>query len=173
MHYLTEDFATWCVDWNVSEYDCLSVLLTSLLAVARVHQTNHWSSKGEPFYGDHLLFERLYSETNDEVDSVAEKIVGLSNIKGVDVVKQSQQIDTIISSLLSTLPYDVPACDNLINVSLDFEKFLLKVIDLVIVSLKASRKLSLGIENMLGSLADKHESHVFLLSQRSLRGNST
>jgi DNA-binding ferritin-like protein len=51
--------------------------LSTLKALQAYYQHAHWISKGEPFYGDHLLFERLYGSVNEQIDSLAEKMVGL------------------------------------------------------------------------------------------------
>lgn len=35
----------------------------------------HWTSKGKNFYGEHLKFQRIYEETQEEVDSLSEKFI--------------------------------------------------------------------------------------------------
>lgn len=57
----------------------LSVLLklwSCLRASHHVYWTLHWQAKGQPFYGDHLLFERLYQARIEEIDGLAEIIAG-------------------------------------------------------------------------------------------------
>jgi DNA-binding ferritin-like protein len=52
-------------------------ILLQLLAILRAlqwsHQTAHWKVRGEPFYGDHLLFQKLYEAVGEEIDTLAEK----------------------------------------------------------------------------------------------------
>ena len=54
---------------------------TGLLARFRVlsmyYQQCHWAVRGG-HYGDHLLFERLYNETNEVIDEIAEKGIGVT-----------------------------------------------------------------------------------------------
>ena len=38
--------------------------------------TTHWQAKGENYYGNHLLFQRIYEGMQGEIDTLAEKIVG-------------------------------------------------------------------------------------------------
>lgn len=168
MSKTVDEFMTWCEVWQDTEYAALSVLVSALVAVARVHQVNHWQASGEPYYGDHLLFERLYNAVNEEIDVVAEKAVGFGSYKAVDATKQLAQAAKIIEQL-SNMNLGVPLTDDLVNSSLDVELFVLELIDVVKVTLKANKKLSLGIDNMLAGIADKHESHVYLLRRRSLR----
>ena len=41
------------------------------------YQNLHWLSRGDSFYGDHLLFQRLYEKLGDESDQIAERAIGL------------------------------------------------------------------------------------------------
>jgi len=53
--------------------------LQSLLALLRglhwLYYSAHWQAAGPNFYGQHLLFERLYGGLPDEFDTLAEKLV--------------------------------------------------------------------------------------------------
>lgn len=66
-------------------HKCLKVgalYIASLKALALIHQHSHWTAKGVTFYGDHLLFERLYNDTLELLDEAAEKFVGLLGDQG-------------------------------------------------------------------------------------------
>jgi DNA-binding ferritin-like protein len=56
--------------------EALLDLWACLRASHHVYWTLHWQSKGNQFYGDHLLFERLYSARIEEIDGLAEVIAG-------------------------------------------------------------------------------------------------
>ena len=47
-------------------------LLLQLLAILRAlhwsHWTLHWKVKGDPFYGDHLMYQRLYEAVVEEIN---------------------------------------------------------------------------------------------------------
>lgn len=55
--------------------------LQQLLADLQVHYTNlrgfHWNIKGKFFYALHELFEKMYDDTADKVDEVAERLLML------------------------------------------------------------------------------------------------
>src|ERR1700760_4998396 len=45
----------------------LGLLVAVLRAASVVHQSHHWQTRGTSFYGDHLLFEKLY---NDSLEAI-------------------------------------------------------------------------------------------------------
>ena len=53
----------------------LLVLLAGLRSAHLSHWTSHWQVKGQPYYGDHLLMDKLYNSLPEEIDTLAEKIV--------------------------------------------------------------------------------------------------
>lgn len=149
-----------CADWSNLEFCELSCLLSVTRALSQLHQTHHWQTSGNTFYGDHLLFERIYSDTSEEVDKIAERIVGLSSIDMVDVKIISSQITRILTQLFVDAE-DSAAC------SLNAEKIYVKFLSDVSDSLESQGLLTYGLDNLLADIADKHEEHIYLLSQRS------
>src|ERR1039457_192217 len=75
-----------------------ALYIASLRAIALVHQLNHWSSKGDTFYGDHLLFERIYKSALEDLDLSAEKFVG---IFGDKCLSYDLQADLLHRALLN------------------------------------------------------------------------
>ena len=145
-----------------SAYDfAFRSLLTYLRALYQLHQFMHWRTKGQPFYGDHLLFQRLYEKAGVELDSVAEKAIGLSN--DVDVI-DPQEHSAQTAELLKTFQL-TPAG------ALDAEKGFLALIKQVRGNL--GEGLTDGLDNMLQEIADTHEGHVYLLQQRVAGGEKT
>ena len=68
----------------------LSVLLSlwaDLRASHHLYWTLHWQAKGQPFYGDHLLFERLYQAKIEQIDGLAEIIAGHYGSDKLDPVR--------------------------------------------------------------------------------------
>lgn len=145
------------------KYAELVVILGALRSLAMVHQTHHWQSHGPNSYSDHLLFERLYTETSDEVDGMAEKIAGLSSIS---LLALSKHVITL-TGFLGALK-EGGTSDSLHRKSLDAEKLLVSLVETVMARLEAKGSLTRGLENLLGGIADKHEGHIFLLKTRSL-----
>lgn len=159
-------FPRMVAEWATrTSYPELSALLVHLRCVSMVHQTHHWQAKGDPFYGDHLLFERLYDGTVGEIDSIAERSVGLGTTANVDlqlVTTQLQQLAAI------AFPPDVqlPTPSSLIARSHRVEMGFLNSVAGAVESMKAQGTLTRGLDNLLAGIEDSHEGHVYLLKQR-------
>lgn len=137
-------------------------LLALLRAVYSLHQAHHWDSKGPTYYGDHLLFQRLYEGITPEIDAVAERAVGAGG--EVEYVSQSSVKTQILSNFEKQereAARTVSPADARVVASLEAEKTLLAFIDQVLAS-----GASQGTQNLLQGIADKHEGHVYLLQQR-------
>jgi DNA-binding ferritin-like protein len=156
-------------EWSGVHYGELSVLLVYLRYLQKVHQTHHWIAKGDPFYGDHQLFERLYNATSSDIDSLAEKAVGLGSERNVDLSLQLKQLEKLCSGAYG-MSQLIPQSTELFKRSLAAEKNFLKVLGTFFNSLREQGLLTPGLENLLGGIADIHESHVYLLKQRCSSG---
>ncbi len=134
-------------------------LLALLRAQAANYQDAHWEVGGPQFYGDHLLFERLYTSVQGEIDTLAEKMVGTFGPTSVEVSGLAQETALWISRWSG-------GEENLHRrawkTEQDFEKFL----PMVHQTFQAEGSLSLGWDDLLASMANAHEGHRYLLSQR-------
>lgn len=146
----------------------LTTVLSALRALSIVHQAHHWQASGDSFYGDHLLFSRLYDAVNIEVDAVAEKAVGLGSVELVDPVVITSTALQMIEQVCPQQPV-VPQPNDLANRSLSMESAFLILVDGVRSALQTSNELTNGLDNMLQDIADKHEGHVYLLKQRTAK----
>lgn len=140
--------------------------LTSVLAILRaaafLHQTHHWQTHGPQYYSDHILFERLYNDSQSFIDQVAERAVGSEGESTVEPVQQTTLIGTIVQ-MVST----GAAPGELVNTSLRVESLVLASINQAAEILKSQGKLSNGTDNLLQGAADLHETFVYLLQQRA------
>jgi DNA-binding ferritin-like protein len=154
-------------EWGNSPYPQLSVCLAYLKFLYNVHQTHHWISKGDSFYGDHLLFQRIYESTQEDIDSVAEKSIGLGATSSVDLVLQTKQLSKLVQGygMASTLPSPT----ELVKRSYLAEMTFLKVVAHLAEHMKECGILTRGLDNMLQGIEDKHEGHVYLLKQRMMK----
>ena len=152
--------------WGSVNYGPLAVVLAHLRFLAALHQFHHWTSKGSQSYGDHLLFERLYTETAEEVDDIAEKAIGLG---GPDVVELLPQLSTVcgLAKEFSMSAATVQSDAERARRSLQAEYSFLKVVDVVCEHLDRNGQLTTGLDNLLAAICDTHESHVYLLKQRA------
>jgi DNA-binding ferritin-like protein len=137
-----------------------SGLLALLRAAHLLHWTAHWQSSGESFYGDHLLFERLYTGLTEEIDTLGEKIVAMTGPEGVNPGDQIGYMQEHVAKWLLT-------SDDLVTRALDIERTLQKVISDLLLALRKGGTLSQGMENFLQGVADTHETNIYLLQQRS------
>lgn len=152
-------------EWSDIPYAELSIILVHLRHLAIMHQTNHWVCKGDSYYGDHQLFQRLYDVVIKEIDEVAEKVVGLGNESNVNMNLQVIQLNRLTQGvgMTSTIPQPNAYAIN----SLSAERTFIQVVEYLSNSLKERQMSSLGLENMLAAIADTHEKHVYLLKQRT------
>lgn len=141
----------------------LAGLLAVLQAASLIHKTHHWQTSGGHFYADHLLFDRLYTESQGFIDQVAERAVGSGSPGVVDVSAQTKIIDNLVNHLCdgSTDP------GRMLEVSLMTESLVLQSIGLAMQKLKDQGALSNGTDNLLQGAADQHETFVYLLKQRT------
>ena len=146
----------------------LSSLLAVLQAASLLHKSHHWQTHGLTYYADHLLFDRLYTESQDFIDQVAERAVGTYSEVEVDPRQQSQRMANIIRLVDSGNegPQDMVAT------SLRMEELVLRTIDEAKARLEATGKLSNGTDNLLQGAADLHETFVYLLKQRTKTASS-
>ena len=135
----------------------LSRLVALLRAVQIIHHTAHWQTAGATFYGDHLLFERLYSGITEEFDGLAEKAVAYGGPGCVDALAQVALIAEFVATIGGT---------DLVRKSLTAEQMLQDEIEECRTALEGAGELPLGLDNFLQGLADSHETAIYLLGQR-------
>lgn len=158
-----------CSAWGSTPVPQLSVVLVWLKYLQALHQNHHWTAKGDPFYGDHLLFARLYDAVTIEIDAIAEKAIGLGSTASVDMSLVHAQVCELISSY-SASSSTIQQSNELARKSLSAETEFLKVCAQLAESMKQSNVLTRGLDNLLAGIEDKHESHVYLLKQRCSKG---
>lgn len=148
----------------------LGLMLAGATAAARalalVLQTCHWQAKGDPFYGDHKMFERLYEDVIPEIDELGERAIAFSDDPMVDIGSQFDGIGAFLGKLVGKQA-DVPSNKDLHELALRAEEMFLGWLKTSLDVLEKDGSLTPGVENMLGGIADTHETHVYLL-QRAL-----
>lgn len=150
--------------WGGIAYAELSIVLVHLRYLALVHQTHHWIAKGDAFYGDHLLFDRVYDGVIKDIDKVAEKAVGVGNEANVNLPLQISQVMQLCKAYGS--PQTVPQTSDLARASLTAEYNFLKILKACCESMRSQGIDTPGIMNMFEQIADDHEGYVYLLKQR-------
>jgi len=136
--------------------------LVHLLAMLRAqHQnywTSHWQVQGESFYGDHLLFERMYEAVVGEIDTLAEKLVVLL---GSEAVNGPEQLELQTYYVTEWAKEPDP-----IRRGLHSEEVLQEQIKTTREMLDTTGALTLGMDDYLSATAGAHETNLYLLGQR-------
>jgi len=136
--------------------DLLSVILSDEVTLYMKTRKFHWNVKGESFMEFHKLFEAQYSELEESIDSIAERIGKL----GENTIGTMQEFSKL--ALLKERPGEYSG-------SRDMVKELLADHETVIVELRAGIKdsaekyLDSGTADFLTGLMEQHESAAWVL----------
>ena len=135
--------------------------LLNVLAVLRAqalgYQTSHWQVVGSAFYSDHELFERLYLSVLDQIDKLAEKMVGYL---GHDVVDLGAQMK-VMSAYLDR--WGTIHCNH--RRGIQSEEDLQTSVKMAYDSIKGVGAMTLGLDDWLMATANSHEENTYLLQQ--------
>ena len=138
-----------------------SNLLALLRALQWNHLASHWQCQGDASYGDHLLFERIYGTTVKEVDALAEKLVGTYGVAAVDARQQAK--------LMAFTLHQMGKMSDPFERGVHFERVLQVELKKCIEAMEDIGQLSLGMDDFLRTVANDHETNIYLLQQK-LRG---
>lgn len=139
-----------------------ALYIASLKAIALIHQHSHWTTKGATFYGDHLLFERLYDAAFKDLDLAAEKFLG---VFGDECLDYEFQIELLAKVMLKYKNLESSPLEMSLKVEKDFLKFSKDAYD----CFEEEGKLTLGLDDMIMAIASQREESVYLL-QQALQG---
>ena len=140
---------------NVNALVAVSV---ALWAERLAFQTYHWNSKGAPYYGDHLLFQRLYEARDAEIDRMGEVLLAVG---GPELVAAPRT--------LAGMMHSIEAVEN--SGQNDFQKAVMLVNSTLERINAANAALgnspyTVAVNNVLAGVADKHLEALYLLRQR-------
>ena len=135
----------------------LAHLLAYLRAMYLSYQTSHWQTKGPTYYGNHLLYQRLYESVQGEIDALAEKIVGYVGPAGVNLDGQVGLVATIATEWAQVSDHHRRGLDS----ELGFQHH----IKVAYEAIKACGMMTLGLDDFLMATASAHETNIYLLQQ--------
>lgn len=135
-------------------YISLVKVLSELSVLRQKTLDYHWNVTGESFYPHHLLFERLYDGVSAFIDRVAEQARAYGKAPGTFsfYLKMSSIEEE------TTTPSAEVMVDNLIE---DFNKFKQTVYE---ANEAAKDSSDLGVENLLGEIAEAVNASLYLLN---------
>lgn len=140
----------------------LSVLLelwAGLRAAHHLYWTLHWQAKGQPQYGDHLLFERLYSAMPEDMDDLAEIIAGHYGADKLDPIKAWAAASEKINSVAKG------------SSPLAIAEMIMELAEKANAEVESSDcPYPGGLSNFLSGLSTKHLTDIYLLKQRYSAG---
>jgi DNA-binding ferritin-like protein len=140
-----------------------ALYIATLQALAIITTQNHWLTRGTTFYGNHLLFERLYDSALDDLDAAAEKMIGIFGDEVLNYELQAELLNKVILKFknLEGSPLEM---------SLAIEKEFIALSKSAYDCFKEEGKMTLGLDDELMSIASNRETSVYLL-QQALKGS--
>jgi DNA-binding ferritin-like protein len=157
--------------WGATPYGELSLVLVHLRWLGLITQTHHWISSGDSFYGDHLMFDRIYKGIAEDIDTVAEKAVGMGTEHNVDINMHVAQLAHLAGTYGSA--QTMPTPNKLASRTLVAEETFMQCIDDCVVRMNEMGTMTNGLENMLQGIHDRHEQNCYLLKRRCAPGGLT
>ena len=135
-----------------------NLYIASLRSLSLIYQHCHWLTRGISFYGDHLLFERLYNSVLENVDMAAEKLIGIFGDQVLDYELQAKLIGQAKQFYKNLEGSPVAQC-------LKAEKEFLKLATEFYKLVDDGEHLTLGLDDALCNISNKREEAVYLLQQ--------
>lgn len=134
----------------------LGAYISFLRALGLIYQNDHWEVANSGFYGDHLLLDRLYETTLENIDAISEKGIGLFGTDVVDLGAQITLIKTIIDKYKALKPMER---------SLAAVKDFLEISTKTYQDIKESGDMTLGLDDLILHIHSEQETSVYLLQQ--------
>lgn len=145
------------INENMNAKDMLMEVLSLLKAQYQNYFTSHWQTKGENYYGNHLLFQRLYESMQGEIDSLGEKLVAFFDGDAVDMSVINKRKQFWLDRWNKN--------KDIVGRCIDSEHDTHKMLDEVYNILKDRNDMSLGLDDYIMATANTHETNLYLLQQ--------
>lgn len=150
------------------EGDVWNALLADIHAYAMTAWTFHWRAGGPNYYADHELFGRLYKEAHECLDSIAETAIGTADDDMyINVNHWASKTAECVQKSVGGRDAD---SINFPDILFDMASAALHRIHFSLDALNNEGRKTDGTEDLLQGLANKFQSHVYLLQQRRRRG---
>lgn len=135
-----------------------ALYISTLKAIYIIHQQNHWLAKGNSFYGDHLLFQRIYESAQEDVDGAAEKLISIVGDECLDFKLQADLLNKVLNKYANL-------CNDPYSCSLAIEKDFVKFSKVAYDCFEQEGKMTLGLDDFLMATASNRETSIYLLSR--------
>jgi DNA-binding ferritin-like protein len=140
-----------------SSAEILQEMLSLLRGQYWNYWTTHWQVKGPNYYGNHLLFRRLYEALQAEIDTLGEKIVayfGTDEVENDLIMEKSHEWIKKWAKIGDPVERAIRSEEDMQNIfKAGYKK------------LDESKDMSLGLDDFLMATANAHETNLYLLGQ--------
>lgn len=137
-------------------YKMGTLFVATLRAIYLIHHHSHWITKGNNFYGNHLLFQRLYEKAEENTDEAAEKMVGLFGTECLDYSIHNELLTKVMAKYTQEDP---------IEKGLAIENDFIKLAKAAYNHFEQEGQLSLGLDDLIMSIVNDRETAIYLLNQ--------
>ncbi len=124
-----------------------------------MYQNCHWQCAGLSFYQNHLLFQRLYEAISNNIDSTAEKIVGVFSSELINLDSQLEIMNMLGEKFTVNQEMPITCFETGIRAEQSFQK----LSSALKRSLEEEDKLTLGIDDLIAAQASESEERLYLL----------
>lgn len=138
----------------------LSYVWANLRAEHQLFWTYHWRSKGKDYYGDHLLYQRLYEARVAEIDRVAEVLMALGGPAAVDPMRSWAAVERTIAATEAIRGPDVQKAVSVVTDTLQKLEAANEAV--------GRSRFPLAVNNVIAGIADSHLEALYLLQQRAV-----
>ena len=137
--------------------------------IAWFHAAHH-VTKGTGFGGDHVnIYGRIYTELEEDFDEIVEKGLGLT---GDETLADPVSILSLAAGQLSQYPPPSNQdAEYIASNALEVAKAYIAFIEQIYKQFEACG-MTLGLDDQLQGFANKYETYVYLLQQRTRRGSN-
>lgn len=142
--------------------DCLEKLQHVLGSLRAIHWnawTSHWQASGPTFFSDHSMFEKIYTSVEENIDSLAEKMVSFYGEESVDAAKSMEIAYAMLQGCCKE--------KNPFKRALMMEQHLQICLEHAYEMLEETESMTLGMDNYLQGVGDQHERWIYFLEQRT------
>lgn len=146
----------------------LQAFFSAWLPLIRANQmwfhAAHHITRGTGFAGDHAkIYGKIYKDYDDVYDGAAEKAVAMVN--------ESLACPLIVMPATSQIimQYSQPCKSSALQIAqsgLTLERKFLGFLENAAKSLRSSGEMTLGLDNYIAGVADRHETFLYFLQQR-------
>ncbi len=147
---------------------CMININSMLRAMHLWFHSAHGTVYGMPFAGDHFsLYGKIYSEIQEEIDGFIEKSIGLTDNQDMGCpIMITAAAEKLLKSLPS--PSKLKGCE-IASTGRDIVEAYLELLEEAHKKISESHEMTLGLDDMISSSANKHEGYYYLLNQRAIK----